>query len=226
MTGVSGALLSLDVLSTLPADANVRTIARRLRTALADALRTVGPASAARMVLGAQVLPIVRLLGLDVSIERDAASEVAGLLRKSDNAIARIAVGSWGGDLGRLTSIASRATSHDLRWTIVTNGALLRIVDGTRVHARRTLDIDLQRIDDDENALCMVVRLFETDAAGRLATLERCAVDSDAHRTAVGRSLQLGVEQALAQLIAGLTGRRRSTPAFLDAALAEALTVV
>src|SRR5262249_9045424 len=66
--------------------------------------------------------------------------------------------------------------------------------------------------------------LLDVRATASLDALDGLVSRSDTHRADVGRSLQAGVESAIAALVAGFAGRRRR--ACLDAALADALTVV
>ena len=223
MIGISGSLVSVDLLRTL-ALKPTGAIAASTHTALAHAFRTAGPASAARNVLDAVALPLVRALGFDVEVSKDSSVEILGVLLKGRQQSAHITVGAWGADLGRLSGIAANSPERP-RWSIALNGAVLRIADRVRAYSRRILDFDLQRAYEDEESLAALVRIFETGDDGRLVTLERCAAESDAHRVAVGKSLQVGVEEALGHLIAALAPRRRRPPA-LDAALADALTIV
>src|SRR5690349_19380572 len=100
MNALSGSLLSLDVLADLTCDGRVKATAAKIRTVLADAFRTIGPASGARVILNAQVMPLLRTLGLDLSLGRDSATELLGTAGTSRGPSAHVAVGSWGADLG------------------------------------------------------------------------------------------------------------------------------
>jgi N-6 DNA Methylase/Eco57I restriction-modification methylase len=224
MKGISGSLLSVDVLTTLTMEGKVRGTAARLRSSLAGAFRLVGPASAARHVFDRLVLPLAQTLDLDVAIGRDTSPDVCGAVKKNGFPAAVLAVGGWGADLWRLARLIS-TYEGGVRWALLVNGPVLRVLDRSRVFARRMLDVDLERAEEDDETLTALVRLLETDEDGRLGTLERSVLDSDRHRTAVGQSLQLGVEQALGHLVAGLALRRRR-PVALDLALADALTIV
>ena len=62
--------------------------------------------------------------------------------------------------------------------------------------------------------------------ADRFATLETLVRETEQHRAAVGRSLQTGVEDALTRLVSGFARGTRRRPVVLDAALADALTIV
>jgi hypothetical protein len=95
----------------------------------------------------------------------------------------------------------------------------------TRAYSRRSLDIDLSVSADDDEALRLVRTILAPDERGSLAALETLVAGTEQHRSAVGRSLQSGVEQALTSLVSGFRGRRRQ-PIAIDAALADSLTVV
>ena len=134
------------------------------------------------------------------------------------------------------------------RWWIGVNGATLRVMDVTRAFTRRALDFDLDIVQEDDRALRILWRLFDSGGSGSpapserqrqegpapserqrvegLATLEALVRDTDQHRAAVGRSLQTGVEDALTRLVSGFARGTRRRLVVLEAALADALTIV
>jgi len=80
VNGVSGSLLSLEVLGALSADAHARAAASRLQTALARAAETTGPASSARQVLNGLAIPVARALGFDIVVEQESSVEILACL--------------------------------------------------------------------------------------------------------------------------------------------------
>jgi hypothetical protein len=226
MNAISGSLLSQDVIRAFVLDAHVRTVALRLKADLVRAFQSIGPASGARTICDIEVLPVLRTLGLDVQLHGDSAADLVGTLGRSGRPAAGVAIGAWGSDLRRLDALLSRVTAPPTRWSVIFNGAVLRIGDRSRTYARRTVDVDLRRAQEDDEAIGRIVRLLEPDEDGWLATLERAVADSDAHRSAVGASLQAGVEEALGHLVEALTPRRRRHASALERGLADALTIV
>src|SRR5262249_26008891 len=89
----------------------------------------------------------------------------------------------------------------------------------------RWIDFDLALLIDNDTTLGALHTLLERDADGSFARLDALVSGSERHRMAVGRSLQSGVDRALASLAEGFLARRRR-PVSRDAAVADALTVV
>ncbi len=221
----SGTLVSLDVLPRVAARDDVR--ASHLCRVLREGLGQTGPASGARSVLDLLAHPLFTALGFDIHVTRDAGSEVVATLVANGHDAARLTTTAWNGDLLRGRHAATRVQGAvHLRWWIGLNGPLLRVIDLTRVHAQRVLDVDVARLAIDEGFAGSLASLLAPAVSGGLAALDAAVDESNRHRGSVGRSLQAGVEQALERLVAGfLTGRSRRRAA-LDAAFADALTIV
>lgn len=222
LKSIGGSLASVELLEELGTfDARIAP----LRRTLAEARRALGPASTARQIFDHQLGPILNVLGLDVQILRGDSTEVVAAAGRGSTAAAVAAAGGWGADLHRLRRRTRRDAPVRARWWIGSNGTTARLVDATRAYTRRSLDLDLLRLEDDDTALAATRRLFDADADTPLATLERIVAASDRHCAAVGRSLQNGVREALARLVDGFARGRRRPP---DPAVsfADALTVV
>ena len=71
LKGISGSLASLDLLEALACPEPSRGGEARLRTVLAEARRTLGPASSARQIADVLVFPLARELGLESEAPRD-----------------------------------------------------------------------------------------------------------------------------------------------------------
>jgi hypothetical protein len=224
VNGVSGSLLSLEILRTLASPAHAHAAAARLQSVLARAADALGPASSGRQILNGLASPLARALGFDVVAEEASSSEILACLRTDGRPCAVFAIGSWGADYLSLGRLASASRHRHLRWGVLVNGPGLRVMDRSRIHSRRTLDVDLEPARVAEETLSAIAALFSGDADAPLAQLERACAATDAHHVAVGASLQTGVEEALGLLVAGLA--RRHPRGSMDAALAEALTIV
>jgi hypothetical protein len=184
---------------------------------LTEALRTVGPASSARQIADVLVLPLTRALGLEAEAPRDEGDSITLSVSVGGHGVALLSIGGWNTDLRRLRTTATK------RWWIGVNGATLRVMDVSRAYTRRAVDFDLDIVRDDDRALRVLQRLFDS---GGFATLDALVNDTDRHRAAVGRSLQAGVEDALTRLVTGFARGTRRRAVVLEAALADALTIV
>ena len=225
MSVFSGTLVSLDVLTRVTGrrDAHASHLCRLLR----EALGHLGPASGARGVFDLLGHPLFTALGFEIRLTRDAQSEMIATLMADRHEAAILAVTGWGGDLTRVRAATAALTPFSrLRWWIGLNGPVLRIVDLTRVYARRLVDIDVERLAIDEASVATLAGLLAARRSGGLPGLEDAVDASDRHRGIVGRSLQVGVEHALERLVSGFVTGRRRRPAALDAAFSDALTVV
>ena len=222
LKSVAGSLASGELLEQLATDTG--GIAA-LRGALANARRALGPASTAREVFDLQLQPLLQSLDFQVTISRSDPAEVIGTINRGGATLAFVAAGGWGADLRRLRGRAARESHSGARWWIGGNGATLRLMDASRGYARRALDFDAGRLEDDDRGLAVLRRLFDADGSAALTTLDAIVAASDRHCAAVGRSLQAGVEDALARLVAGFARRGRQGPDG-DAAFSDALTVV
>ena len=193
------------------------------RAILAQARRALGPASAARHVFDALVAPLLADAGLELAIVRDEPGCIAAQFGpRGGPSVGTAAAGVWGADLRRLRERSTRAIATR-RWWIGVNGVTLRVMDVSRAYTRRALDVDLHRAEDEDAALA-TLRLLLSTQHGSLAALEALVADTGRHRGDVGRSLQAGVDDALARLgDAFRKGRKRASAADT---FADALTVV
>ena len=222
LSGVRGSLASADLVEALAAHGSAATTP--LRHILAEARKRLGPASSARQIYDLQLQPLLRELGLDAVITSSHPNVLVASLVAGGAAVGVLSTGGWDADLRRLRDHAAAAGSRLPRWWIGGNGATLRIMDASRAYARRALDFDLLRLEDNDRGLAVLHRIFATET-GTLATLESLIAASDRHCSAVGRSLQAGVEDALTRLIEGFSRRKRQG-ADGGAAFGDALTVI
>ncbi|HET7619243.1 MAG TPA: N-6 DNA methylase [Vicinamibacterales bacterium] len=225
MKGISGTLLSPDVLTRLATTGQPEVAARvnSLRRVLTHAEAALGPASGVRHVLDGLASPLFDALDLNVTVERDAGDCLLGSAQSSRGRAALV-VTPWGADPTVRLRDAVRVAMN-ARWCFAVNGPTLQIIDLDRTYARRTCEIDLAAAAEDESALSAIAALF---GAGALPdSLARAVSETDAHRAAVSTSLQAGVDAALAQLMIGFTrSRRHGRRPDLDRAFADALTVI
>jgi len=221
VNAISGSLVSLDLLEAIGRSGVAGTGA--MRGVITSAMARLGPASSARQVFDLLAAPALEHGGGAIAIVESTASAVTATIAAGGRPVATLAATGWNGDLRRLRHATAHAHAAP-RWWIGTNGAVIRVLDATRAYAHRAIDVDVERLTVDDIALAAIRHLLDLRATASLDALDALVRRSDAHRADVGRSLQAGVESALAALVAGFAGRRRR--ARLDAALADALTVV
>ena len=218
MKSVSGSLASQDLLAAMTTG-GVGTI----RNVLQRARGMLGPATSARLVFDALLLPLLSESGATASVAHADNVFVAASFGFPGYRPAGVAsAGGWGCDLARLRDRTARLGLPG-RWWIGANGPTLRVMDVSHAYTRRTLDFDLQRIEDEEQALS-ALRALMTCSGERMPALEDVIARSAVHRLSVGRSLQAGVDDALARLMTGFEGGRRRPSR--DASFGDALTVV
>jgi Eco57I restriction-modification methylase len=217
----SGSLASLELIAALGRSGRPKT---GLRARLASALAVLGPASGARQVFDRLAAPLLTAAGATISIEESDAAFVSAAVPATGQPVAILAAAGWNGDLRRLRRLTARHDSP-ARWWIGTNGTTIRILDVTRAYAQRTIDVDIEMAAADDTALVAIERLIDFASPDGPTELAAIVDNSERHRADVGRSLQWGVEQALVGLVGGFAGPIAAAAA-LDAALADALTVV
>jgi hypothetical protein len=221
MKAFSGSLASLDLIEATGREA---AASRGLRAALESALSRLGPASAARQVFDVLAAPLAAECGAAATILETTSAAVAAVVPSDGAAALALAATGWNGDLRRLRHATARLNGG-ARWWIGTNGVTIRILDAFRAYAQRSIDVDVQMLADDDAALDALARLLDLSSRPALGALDALVRESERHRASVGHSLQAGVEAALVGLVGGFAaGRRNRAP--LDAALADALTVV
>lgn len=218
MKSVSGSLASHDLLATITGGGP-----EPLRNVLQRARGMLGPASSARLLFDVLLLPLMSECGATTAVSHADSLFVAGSFGLAGYPTVGVTTaGTWGSDLGRLRDRTAKLGLRG-RWWIGVNGPTLRVMDVSRAYTRRTLDFDLQRIEDEDQALS-VLRALLSCSGERMPALEDLIARSAAHRVSVGRSLQAGVDDALAGLVSGFERARRRPSR--DASFGDALTVV
>jgi hypothetical protein len=233
MHGISGSLVPAGFLEDVcPSlfEAEL-TAARRAMPAAAlarwwrRACRQLGPASSARSVLDVAVLPLLELLGYEVSRLEPAEASFVGTLDVDGARIAALIALPWSrsvDDGWRQLHRVGRTAG--VKWAIVCTGCGFQVVDASRAWARRGIAFDLEHVLGDEASLLTFWSL--TRASGLSAFVDRVVQQADAHAVKVCGSLGDGVLASLSALAAALdrgSAGRRSDP---SAAFEQALTVV
>ena len=195
----------------------------------------LGPASGAR-TLWNQAAALAEVLGCVVQHVDAIGDGLRGALLTFEDARVGLVAGSWDDSPDTLWRSAVRF-GIGLRqpWCICTNGRQLRLVDALRTYSRAYLQFDFPQAIEDTQTFSLFWAVLRSDAfradSGEAPLVLRIVHASARHGQAVGRSLRLGVVQAVDHLFRGRLdskgGRRRisdtdASPAMFD----EALTVV
>ena len=235
LPGVEGHLISaafLDAeLSSENADVDrVRRAFQRLRLDAAQ----LGPASPVRAVMERAAAPLGAVLGFDPPSCGEAGDRlIAATLRGGQRPVALL-VAVWGDAFEPLWRFAVlEAQQRAAGWCLLFDGMRLRIVDATRVYARRYLEFDLDLTADEPRTFAALWRVCRASALGARATdpqsLDALVAASDRHAAGVCRSLRDGVLVASTELLRALVGRRmgaRDGAAQVEHAFEQALTIV
>jgi hypothetical protein len=126
LKGIGGSLASGDLLDEL---ASGGPAPAAMRQALAEARRSLGPASTARQIFDLQLAPLMAALGVDLTIVRSGPAEVVAAFGRGTVRAGLLAAGGWGTDLRRLRERVGRDGRWRPRWWMGGNGTTARLVD-------------------------------------------------------------------------------------------------
>ena len=176
---------------------------------------TLGPASSVRSIADVAVLPLLRMLELDVASRIDAADccllQTACAGRRGPGVI----VAGWQQPLSRgWRTAVLRAIANDLRWSLVSNGTALRVVDSRRTWSRDFLEFDLRYVAREPECQALLWTLLRgTALTADPPLLDHAVMLSSQHGAEVCRALGRGALDALALIAGALNARPRSRAA-------------
>ena len=185
-------------------------------------------------MLQAGAAPLVSALGFDppADVRELTVGTSATLHRGASSESVAFIVAPFGERLDPLWRVAiTDALRRGASWCLLYNGTHLRIVDATRLYARRYLEFDLDVAADSTEPLAALWQTASAAAlcggAGAIESLRTLVADSDRHAAAVCRSLRDGVLTASADILGALTaGRRRQRATPLHDSFEQSLTIV
>jgi hypothetical protein len=219
--------------SANPGEAVAAARARRQLAGWQHARALMGPASSLRTILAVGAEPLAAVLGFDGVADVAMLDAAMAATLHGSTGIVTLLVAPWG---GRLDPLWRTAVSESMRrasaWCVLFNGTHLRIVDATRLFARRYTEFDLDQALDDGRVFEALwtlahARTLSGDARGPRSL--RALVDrSDRHASGVCRALQQNVVAASTEVLVALAAGRHSANSAdgLDAAFEQALTIV
>jgi len=237
LAGLDGYLVShafLERRVAMPADGLAADARRRNLAQWRAWSAALGPASTTRALLQNGAAPLAAALGFDPPADiRELTAATSATLRPIGSAgSVGLIVAPFGERLDPLwRSAVSEALRRGASWCVLFNGTHLRIVDASRLYARRYLEFDLDLAVDGSHTLAA---LWLAASAGALCgaadageSLRALIADSDHHAAAVCRSLRDGVLAASSGILGALTGGGPSRPVrSLDDGFEQSLTIV
>jgi hypothetical protein len=235
LSGFAGHLIAESFLEELvrAAGHDVRRAGARFRADLikwrAGAV-DLGPASTPRTLLQAGATPLLLALGYEQPTQLEAVeSSVAATVTHGRHRTALL-VTTWAEPLEpSWRSAVTQAIRRDAAWCLVFNGIRLRIVDATRLYARRFAEFDLSLAVDDERSCAALLRVAAASALTSRdegASLHAMVDASNRHAAAVCRSLKDGVLSASADVLGALMARAHAPADDLNDSFEQALTIV
>jgi len=234
LPGFAGHLITPSFLARTikPVDGATSTQWRRAAAVCQSARACLGPASNVRSVFDVAVTPLLTVLGLEPpsNIAVNGRS-VSASVRMDEATVAIVAV-SWAEPLDRFWRIAiAESVRRGARWCLVFNGLQMRVVDASRVYARRYVECDLPIVLDRVESFAGLVRvigrhaLFDDPVSQR--SLQFLADQSAEDAARVCRSLREGVLSASGDVLSALLARRFDvTPEAVTDAFDQSLTIV
>ncbi len=239
--GISGQLLShafldrelLPALLNSPDAIGAADLPRRLDRWWRQVTRTLGPASASRAVLDVAVAPLLDLLGHAQPVMKAEEWGHIGVARlQADSSMLVVSV-PWITTIDHAWQRANRLGVADrTRWSLVSNGQSLRIVDCTRPWARLAIEFQFASLLRDPRGAVVLAALSSPTALAESqrhsASLAAIVARSTAYSTRVCRALGRGVLAALEELTNAFAaeGPSRAVGADADVVFEQALTMV
>jgi hypothetical protein len=217
LTGVDGHLLSGDFierrLSAIDDSASLERVRRDLMAWRARCA-TLGPSSTPRALLQAGAAPLFASLGFQPPAQVESSGPgLAATLRSTGRSVALLVM-PWGEPLDPLWRLAVTVSMRrSALWCVLFDGLRLRIVDASRLYARRYIEFDLDLALDHPRSLAA---LWQTAGASPMTadpadktSLHALVAASDRHTTGVCRSLRDGVLAASGDVLRALVANRR-----------------
>ena len=186
------------------------------------ASRTLGPASSARAIHDAAVVPLLQLLDHRRPVAAPGDTGITGSITESNAVILSV---PWTTPTHALWRDAVRhGAATGAAWGVISNGRSLRIIDCTRAWTRAAIEFEFEPLMMSPRGIAALWLLASAPslAARGSTSLHARIRASDAHATGICRALSDGVLDALPRLAAALAGSSTVDAAALD----QALTVV
>jgi len=236
LPGCDGHLVSAAFLERQSAELAQAAWLDQRRRSLAEwsgTTRVLGPASTPAALLQTSAVPLVELLGFRTPERVEPLDSVVAATVTSAATPVAIIVTSWAEPLDPLWRLAvTQALQRCAAWCVLFDGLRLRLIDASRLYARRYLEFHLDLVLDHPIAFAAFWRIFSaaslTADPGDPSSLHALVAASDRHAAGVCRSLRDGVLDASVHVLRALLDgrRRRRSLGAANAAFEQALTIV
>jgi len=236
LPGCDGHLVSAAFLERQSAELAQAAWLDQRRRSLAEwsgTTRVLGPASTPAALLQTSAVPLVELLGFRTPERVEPLDSVVAATVTSAATPVAIIVTSWAEPLDPLWRLAvTQALQRCAVWCVLFDGLRLRLIDASRLYARRYLEFHLDLVLDHPIAFAAFWRIFSaaslTADPGDPSSLHALVAASDRHAAGVCRSLRDGVLDASVHVLRALLDgrRRRRSLGAANAAFEQALTIV
>lgn len=168
----------------------------------------LGPASSIRAIWNTAAVPLVELLGFEAGHPIDGMADTRHAVLLFPGTRVALLAATWSVSLDTLwREAARRGVGLDAAWVLCTNGREIRLVDTRRTYSRAHLEFDLERVADHSSTFRVFWALLRADAfrgdAEHAALVLEIIRSSMRHGHAVGRSLRIGVIDAVQHLLGG-----------------------
>ena len=180
---------------------------------------TLGPAASTALVLQTAALPLARWLDWfpDAGQPANVTTGLWLLLTRTGLPPMGMLTMPWSREPSAATrEVVRLALEQGMRFALITNGRVLRLVDATRPSARGVLDFDLDSCQVDRQVLTTLYLLAGAVAVPSVQTigtvLERAIAASDQAGARVCQSLRKGVRDALAGITRAIDRASREVP--------------
>ena len=174
----------------------------------------LGPSSSVRAISDVAVIPLLTLLGYEITARLDRPARTTFDAVASAAVSLPVVVVAWSEPLDNVwRDIVRDGIRADARWGICCNGLALRIVDAHRTWTRAFLEFDLMLLDDEEASRAVLWNTLHRDAMERQPSfLEVAASSSARHGVQVCNALGKGVLEAIALIFGALAPRSAAEP--------------
>lgn len=188
----------------------------------------LGPASTPRAILQSAA-PLFVALGFDPAEQIETCQAALAATLRSGARVVALLVSPWGESRDPLWRLAVAQAAHRAAgWCLLFDGLHLRIVDTSRLYARRHLEFDLDLAIDDARTLAVLLRMAGASSlageSGDLQAMHSVVAASDRHASGVCRSLRDGVLTASGEVLRALVAHQRKVA--VPDSFEQALTIV
>lgn len=191
-----------------------------------------GPASSIRTLLEAGAAPLFAILGFDSAADVEPTGRLLTATLGGNSRSVALVIAPWGERFDPLWRLAVvEAGRRSAAWSVIFDGQRVRVVDASRLYARRFVEFDLDLALDYTQCLAALWHTMSaaalTGASTDMASLHEMVRASDRHAAGVCRSLRDGVVAASGDVLGALVDPKPRTRLSIGPdSFEQALTIV